>query len=286
MLRILNLRRKSTLRRLRQKAYDSAMKGSSEKSPPPAVRIFPSPVTTVALAIALIAAVLFSFMRLGAPADDAVLEGEPATSQGAEAGYSEGVEATSQGAEGEYSDGVEETSQGAEEANAEGARGGFVMVQVTGAVRTPSVVRVPAGSRGVDAVNEAGGLTEDASLASVNLAVQVVDGQHIHVLTTEEASDAGIVGGTAPGGAGGTSGAVGVGGSGGGVAVAGPGGSCIDVRTADQVTLQLLPGIGPALAARIEAYRAENGLQNPEDIRGVSGIGAKTYDGFKDMLCP
>jgi competence protein ComEA len=51
------------------------------------------------------------------------------------------------------------------------------------------------------------------------------------------------------------------------------------------MSLQALPGVGPALAERIVTYRSENGLENPEDVQNVSGIGPKTYAGFKDMLC-
>jgi competence protein ComEA len=58
----------------------------------------------------------------------------------------------------------------------------------------------------------------------------------------------------------------------------------IDINTAPAAELELLPGIGPTLAARIVADRAEHGrfttLDAPERVRG---IGPKTVDSLRDM---
>ena len=56
-----------------------------------------------------------------------------------------------------------------------------VVVYVCGAVRSPGVVRVPAGARVTDALEVAGGPTAKAELAAVNLAATVADGQQIVV---------------------------------------------------------------------------------------------------------
>ena len=56
-----------------------------------------------------------------------------------------------------------------------------VVVYVCGAVRTPGVVRLPAGARVTDALELAGGPTAKAELAAVNLAAPVTDGQQILV---------------------------------------------------------------------------------------------------------
>lgn len=50
-----------------------------------------------------------------------------------------------------------------------------------------------------------------------------------------------------------------------------------NINTASADQLQRLPGIGPALAARVVAYRQANGpFRHPDEIVEVSGIGDKT----------
>ncbi|QNN24998.1 helix-hairpin-helix domain-containing protein [Planctomycetales bacterium ZRK34] len=49
----------------------------------------------------------------------------------------------------------------------------------------------------------------------------------------------------------------------------------ININTAPRAELQLLPGVGPALADRIIAARTEKPFTTPEDLRRVNGIGPK-----------
>ena len=59
----------------------------------------------------------------------------------------------------------------------------------------------------------------------------------------------------------------------------------ININTADEETLQQLPGVGPVLAQRIVAWREENGsYQIPEDLLAVEGIGLATLEGLRDMI--
>jgi competence protein ComEA len=52
-----------------------------------------------------------------------------------------------------------------------------------------------------------------------------------------------------------------------------------NINTATEAELQRLPGIGPALAARVVAHREANGpFQRPEQITDVKGIGEKTFE--------
>lgn len=58
---------------------------------------------------------------------------------------------------------------------------GELLVHVIGAVHTPGVVRLPAGSRVVDAIDAAGGACEDAQTDQLNLARPVTDGEQVRV---------------------------------------------------------------------------------------------------------
>jgi len=59
----------------------------------------------------------------------------------------------------------------------------------------------------------------------------------------------------------------------------------IDPDRADAATLALLPGVGPGLAARIVADRAERGpFEAPEELARVRGIGPATLEAMRPYL--
>lgn len=59
----------------------------------------------------------------------------------------------------------------------------------------------------------------------------------------------------------------------------------VNINTADADALSTLPGIGPALAQRIIAYRETCGaFIDTADIIDVTGIGLKTFANFKDKI--
>lgn len=61
--------------------------------------------------------------------------------------------------------------------------------------------------------------------------------------------------------------------------------SLININTADEVELDKLPGIGPAIAKRIVDYRRAHGqFKRVDDLTKVSGIGPKTLAKFKDNI--
>lgn len=144
-----------------------------------------------------------------------------------------------------------------------------LVVHVAGEVREPGLVELPAGSRVADALYAAGGPTGRARLTQLNLAAPAVDSSQILVPgpdTPAEAAGPGAGTPSAPGAAA-TSGSTGTG-------AAGSGPGTINVNTADAATLEQLPGIGPALAARIIDHREQVGpFGSLEDLDAVSGIG-------------
>ena len=160
------------------------------------------------------------------------------------------------------------------------------VLYVVGAVEHAGVVRVAADARVTDALTAAGGAAADADLSRLNLARPVVDGERLYVPRIGEAE----VPAELPAGGGAGAGA-GVGVGSGGSASAGAGGGAgaaaqvVDLNTSDAATLETLPGIGPALAERILAWRDEHGgFRSVEDLLEVSGIGEGRFAELQDRV--
>lgn len=152
---------------------------------------------------------------------------------------------------------------------------GQVTVHVTGAVSHPSVQHLPAGSRVADAVAAAGGASPEADTQALNLARVLNDGEQVRVPRLGEPpppADQQGTGGSQTGNGTGTGGTRDSG---------GPAGK-VNVNTADASTLETLPGIGPALAKRIIAYRSEHGpFATVDDLTDVHGIGPAILEGLR-----
>jgi competence protein ComEA len=132
----------------------------------------------------------------------------------------------------------------------------FLFVHIVGEVKAPGMYQLPLGARLVDAVFAAGGLTVDADNSSVNLARELSDGEQVFVLKVGEQTETG----TASSG-------------------------LVSINRAGDKQLEELPGIGPALAARIIAWREANGgFKSKKDLLKVSGIGESILAGFIDLI--
>mgnify|MGYP003376378372 CR=1 FL=1 len=133
-----------------------------------------------------------------------------------------------------------------------------VVVQVLGQVRRPGLVTLPAGSRVADALRLAGGLARGGSSGGLNLARPVADGEQIVV-----GPDAPVAPTTSS---------------------AGPasGDVVVDLNAATAAELDALPGVGPVTAAKILDWRSAHGrFASVDQLREVSGIGAKTFERLK-----
>ena len=124
------------------------------------------------------------------------------------------------------------------------------------------------GARVNDALDAAGGLTENADERQINRAALVADGEKVYV---PELGESGVLSGD--------DGAADVGSS-------DESTDAININTADAQLLDELPGVGPATAQAIIKDREENGpFSAPEDIMRVSGIGETKFEKMKDALC-
>ena len=60
----------------------------------------------------------------------------------------------------------------------------------------------------------------------------------------------------------------------------------VNLNTATPRDLQRLPGIGPALAKRIVAFREKKGgFKRAEELLAVPGISEKRWKVLKDLVC-
>jgi len=130
-----------------------------------------------------------------------------------------------------------------------------LVVAVSGKVKFPGLVRLPAGARVADAIEAAGGVLPGTDLSTVNLARKVADGELIVVGGPAAAATPGTVDGK------------------------------VNLNTATAAQLDALPGVGPVLAERIVAYRdRKGGFRNVGELRQVEGIGDAKFEQLKDLV--
>jgi len=225
---------------------------------------------------------------------DMIVTGEEGAATGEDAGADGGPPGSdAMAGGGERADGdVEVTTENAAYTNGSGAEEPqMIFVDVGGAVQLSGLFALPSGSRVADAIEAAGGLTDNAEVKYINRAYALSDGDRLYVPTGQEVRD-----GTAPPTAGQVTASGGAtsalpseatqGGSGqGGLAQVDAGSGLININTAGSDELQKLSGVGPVTAQKIIDYRTKRGeFKRVEDLMNVSGIGAKTFDKLKDYI--
>lgn len=150
----------------------------------------------------------------------------------------------------------------------------IVVVHVAGAVKKPGIVRLEEGSRIENAINLAGGLTDDADISNINLAYILEDGIKIKIPSIDDKKD------DSTGENSYIIEAIGE------ESVSNKDNkSIVNINTATQTEFQTLSGIGPSLATKIVEYRNKNGkFKKIEDIKNVAGIGDSKYEQIKDYI--
>ena len=152
---------------------------------------------------------------------------------------------------------------------------GEILIHITGSVKEEGVVRLKEGARVIDAIEESGGLLEDANLNKVNLAYPLSDGQKVYIPSDSDDETEEIIIDDV------------------GEKIISEGdknteklnGKKVNINTAMQIELEELPGIGTSTAYNIVEYRKENGLFSQiEDIKNVSGIGDAKFNQIKDFI--
>ncbi|MCI9137216.1 MAG: hypothetical protein HFH48_06590 [Lachnospiraceae bacterium] len=137
-----------------------------------------------------------------------------------------------------------------------------IYVQVNGAVKNPGVYELEEGSRIFQAVELAGGITEEADAGALNQAEMLKDGQMIRIPrygeTEEQLSQ---------------------------MEGAGQEDGRVNLNTATEAELMTLPGIGTAKAKSILAWREENGsFLQVEDLMKIEGIKSGVFSKIKDSV--
>ncbi|MCM3413036.1 helix-hairpin-helix domain-containing protein [Metabacillus litoralis] len=156
----------------------------------------------------------------------------------------------------------DETTKG-EQKTSENSEASTIVIDVKGAVQTPGVYEISANARVHEIIEKAGGLSDQADEAAVNLASSLEDGMVVYIpqigenkenpfQTTNEDKDS-------------------------------P--KKININLATSEELQTLSGIGPAKAEAIISYREENGqFKSIEGLLEVSGIGEKSLEKLKEEV--
>ena len=156
--------------------------------------------------------------------------------------------------------------------NVENKQEEMIVVHIAGEVKKPGIVKIKEGARIADIIEEAGGLTENANIANINLAYIIEDGQKITIPSKDEKEEKENI--TTESGEGIINEEQGISSQ-----------KQININKASKEQLCELQGIGESTAEKIITYRKENGnFKQVEDIKNVQGIGDAKYENIKDKI--
>lgn len=158
-----------------------------------------------------------------------------------------------------------------------------ITVYVSGAVANPGLHEIAPGSRAVEAIAAAGGMTEEANKDKVNLAKICKDGMQVNVPRLSAKERRSLAAENTPASS----------------AEAAEQGSAfynaaqeseialtgkVHLNTATVEELETLPGVGAVTAQRIVEYRSAHGFARIEDLMNVKGIGQAKFNKMQPWL--
>ncbi len=145
-----------------------------------------------------------------------------------------------------------------------------IYISIQGEIANPGVYLLPGGSRVYELINLAGGVTDNADTASINMVFILQDGMQIIIPSIQSEEEAYVVSDdlTAKSN------------------TADSKRKLVNINTASIQELTSLTGIGDTRAKAIIAYRDSGGVfKKPEDLMNVTGIKSGIYEALKDEIC-
>lgn len=133
----------------------------------------------------------------------------------------------------------------------------LITVHIVGAVSSPGIYQLPAGSRVYQLLELCGGFSAEADQETLNQARPLMDGEQIQIMRTGESPQLNSSGSA----------------------------SKININRATADELTALPGIGAVRAGQIVDHREKNGyFDDIQEIMDVGGIGEKTFKNIAELI--
>lgn len=158
-----------------------------------------------------------------------------------------------------------------------------ITVYVSGAVANPGLHEIAPGSRAVEAIAAAGGMTEEANKDKVNLAKICKDGMQVNVPRLSAKERRRLAAANTPASSAETAKKGSTSYNAAQESEAALTGK-VNLNTATAEELETLPGVGAVTAQRIVEYRSAHGFARIEDLMNVKGIGQAKFKKMQPWL--